>query len=59
MLMFCLISLGLFVLCLAAIPHLGAGIGALETASSSIDWAQLSRFYLKTEAESNLRNVVF
>jgi hypothetical protein len=27
--------------------------------TSSIDWAQLSRFYLKTETESSLRNVVF
>jgi hypothetical protein len=26
---------------------------------SSINWAQLSRFYLKTEAESSLQNVVF
>jgi hypothetical protein len=26
---------------------------------SSIDFAQLSRFYLKTERESSLRNVVF
>jgi hypothetical protein len=25
----------------------------------SIDWAQLSGFYLKTETESSLRNVVF
>jgi hypothetical protein len=24
-----------------------------------IDWAQLSRFYLKTETKSSLRNVVF
>jgi hypothetical protein len=27
--------------------------------TSSIDWAQLSRFYLKTEAVSSLRKVVF
>jgi hypothetical protein len=27
--------------------------------NSSIDWAKLSRFYLKTEAESSLRIVVF
>jgi hypothetical protein len=27
--------------------------------TSSIDWAQMSRFYLKTEIESSLRNVVF
>jgi hypothetical protein len=30
-----------------------------EIGTSSIDWAQLSRFYLKTEIESSLRNVVF
>jgi hypothetical protein len=30
-----------------------------ELGTSSIDWAQLNRFYLKTEAESSLRNVVF
>jgi hypothetical protein len=29
-----------------------------EIGTSSIDWAQLSRFYLKTETESSLRNVV-
>jgi hypothetical protein len=29
----------------------------IETTSS--DWAQLSKFYLKTETESSLRNVVF
>jgi hypothetical protein len=27
--------------------------------SSSIDWAQLSRFHLEPETESSLRNVVF
>jgi hypothetical protein len=27
--------------------------------TSSIDWAQLSRFYLKTQTEYSLRNVVF
>jgi hypothetical protein len=26
--------------------------------TSSIDWAQLSRFHLKTETESSLRNIV-
>jgi hypothetical protein len=31
----------------------------LDHPISSIYWAQLSRFYLKTEIESNLRNVVF
>jgi hypothetical protein len=29
-----------------------------EIGTSSIDWAQLSRFYLKTETEYSLRNVV-
>jgi hypothetical protein len=29
-----------------------------EIGTNSIDWAQLIRFYLKTEAESRLRNVV-
>jgi hypothetical protein len=29
-----------------------------EIGTSSIDWAQLSRFHLKTETESSLRNVV-
>jgi hypothetical protein len=33
---------------------LGSEIGA-----SSVDWAQLSRFYLKTETESSLWIVVF
>jgi hypothetical protein len=30
-----------------------------EIGTSSIYWAQLSRFYLRTEIESNLQNVVF
>jgi hypothetical protein len=30
-----------------------------EAGTSSIDWAQQSRFYLKTETESSLRNVLF
>jgi hypothetical protein len=30
-----------------------------EIGSSSIDWFQLSRFYLKTETEPSIRNVVF
>jgi hypothetical protein len=30
-----------------------------EIGSSSIDWTQLSRFYLKTETESSIRNTVF
>jgi hypothetical protein len=29
-----------------------------EIGISSIDWSQLNRFYLKTETESSLRNVV-
>jgi hypothetical protein len=29
-----------------------------EIGTSSMDWAQLSRFYLKTETESSLRNVM-
>jgi hypothetical protein len=31
----------------------------LEIGTSSLDWAQLIRFYLKTEIESRLRNGVF
>jgi hypothetical protein len=30
-----------------------------EIGSSSIDWDKLSRCHLKTETESNVRNVVF
>jgi hypothetical protein len=30
-----------------------------EIGTSSINWVQLSRFYLKMETESSLRNVVF
>jgi hypothetical protein len=37
-------------------PNLRFG---LEIRTSSIEWAQLSRFYLKTETEPSLRNVVF
>jgi hypothetical protein len=29
-----------------------------EIGTSSVDWSQLIRFYLKTETESSLRNVV-
>jgi hypothetical protein len=36
--------------------HLQIG---LETGISSIDWAQLSRFHLKTETESSLWSAVF
>jgi hypothetical protein len=37
-----------------ASPYLGQ-----EIETSSVHWSQLSRFYLKTETESSLRNVVF
>jgi hypothetical protein len=30
-----------------------------EIGTSSIDWAQLSRFHLRTETESSLRTAVF
>jgi hypothetical protein len=30
-----------------------------EIGTSSIDWPKLGRFYLQTETESSLRNVVF
>jgi hypothetical protein len=30
-----------------------------EIGTSSVDWAQVSRFYLWTETESSLRNIVF
>jgi hypothetical protein len=30
-----------------------------EIGTSSIDWVELSGFYLKTETESSLRNVMF
>jgi hypothetical protein len=30
-----------------------------DVGTSSVDWTQMSRFYLKTETESSLRNVVF
>jgi hypothetical protein len=33
-------------------------IYTLSYVDSSIDWAQFSRFHLKTEIESSLRNVV-
>jgi hypothetical protein len=32
---------------------------SLEIGTGCIDWAQLSRFYLKTETESSLQNIVF
>jgi hypothetical protein len=31
----------------------------MEIGTSSINWARLSRFYLKTETESSLQNAVF
>jgi hypothetical protein len=37
----------------------GDWIMSPEIGTSSIDWTQLSRFYLKTETESSLRNVAF
>jgi hypothetical protein len=53
-LMFCLSSRSAWLLypicCWYRCPEIG---------TSSIDWVQLSRFYLKTEIESSLRNVVF
>jgi hypothetical protein len=33
--------------------------GGTERGTNSIDWAQPSMFYLKTETESSLRNVMF
>jgi hypothetical protein len=38
------------------LSYVGAGV---RRSTRYIDWAQLSRFYLKTETESSLRNVVF
>jgi hypothetical protein len=48
-----LILLLLNIRTLFAVPFL------MEIKTSSIDWAQQSRFYLKTGTESSLRNVVF
>jgi hypothetical protein len=31
----------------------------LEIGTSSIDWAQLGRFHLRTETESSHQNIVF
>jgi hypothetical protein len=39
-------------------PYLSLSLGP-EIGTSSIDWTQLSRFYLKTETESSLQNAVF
>jgi hypothetical protein len=44
------------VLCLALYP-IWCWCRYPEIGTSSIDWTQLSRFYLKTETESSLRNV--
>jgi hypothetical protein len=48
----------LFVLCLVYISYFVLGLVPGDRANS-VDWAQLSRFHLKTETESSLRNVVF
>jgi hypothetical protein len=37
----------------------GKTYGCPEIGTSSIEWARLSRFYLKRETEYSLRNVVF
>jgi hypothetical protein len=42
------------VLGLHTLSGVGIGIG-----TSSIDWVQVSRFYLKMEPESSLQNIVF
>jgi hypothetical protein len=42
-----------------AIRQNGFGFSKQSLLTKSRDWAQLSRFYLKTERESSLRNVVF
>jgi hypothetical protein len=34
------------------------GRAVAEIGTRSLDWAQLSRFHLKTEAESSLRNAM-
>jgi hypothetical protein len=43
------------VLLLFKITH---NVSEEKTGTSSIDWALLGRFHLKTETESSLRNVV-
>jgi hypothetical protein len=35
----------------SSLPNIGSG--------GRVNWAQLSRFYLKTETESSLRNIVY
>jgi hypothetical protein len=56
--MFCLSSRRWFVLCLVCVPHL-VSVQLSGDRDCSVDWAQLSRFYLKTETESSLRNTMF
>jgi hypothetical protein len=58
-LMFCLNPRRWFVLCLACIPYLMLVQVSRETGTSSVDWAQLSKFYMKTETESSFWNAVF
>jgi hypothetical protein len=41
------------------VSETGFCLDSLEIGTSSIDLAQLSRFYLKTETKSSLRNVMF
>jgi hypothetical protein len=55
----CLNSRIWFMLCLVYINPIVCRCWYPEKGTSSIDWAKLSRFYLKTEAESSFRNVVF
>jgi hypothetical protein len=38
---------------------MGAYLSVMVLFKVSLDWALLSRFHMKTEAESGLRNVVF
>jgi hypothetical protein len=40
-------------------PRLRQSHFSPEIGNNSIDWAKMSRFYLKTETESSFRNVVF
>jgi hypothetical protein len=40
-------------------PSLNFKHDVSEIGTSSIDWAQQSRYYLRTETDSSLRNVVF
>jgi hypothetical protein len=45
--------------CLLLTTCFGLNITVPEIEISSIDWAQLSRFYLKTETASSLRTLCF